>query len=209
MELSDRQGLYLPLDRLASITVQKGPVEYQQLRFEFEPMPPLPARLDQIDTDAFETCFARLRRAFETWGGRSEQAGTWLRALIDALDEDHRDKQTPWGVEDYLRRCCREIDAEPGRKWSVSELARRAGWSADHFTRLFKQVALLSPRAYITRARVNAACCMLRESDKTVTAIARALGYSSVYHFSKQFRRHTGTTASAWREKHAAPSSKA
>ncbi|MFW5846364.1 MAG: helix-turn-helix transcriptional regulator [Planctomycetota bacterium] len=152
-----------------------------------------------------DVCFARLMAAVQGHGGRSEAAVLWLRALLDCLASDHVDRSPSSAAIDRIRACCRDIDADPGADWSVAHMAGHCSCSPDHFARLFKRVALISPRAYITRARVQAAGCRLRESDMPIARIAEELGYGSVYHFSSQFRRHTGLSPSAWRAAPDAP----
>jgi AraC family L-rhamnose operon transcriptional activator RhaR len=42
---------------------------------------------------------------------------------------------------------------------------------------------------------------MLERTDRKVTEISRACGFSSAQYFNSAFRRQTGLTPSAWREK--------
>lgn len=91
------------------------------------------------------------------------------------------------------------IRENPGEVESVGELARQAGYSTDHFTRIFRQVLGQNPRDYIVEQRLVRARQLLSESSLTVTQIADALGYESVYFFSRQFKEKTGRSPSAYR----------
>lgn len=83
----------------------------------------------------------------------------------------------------------------PGGLWMTpADLAREAGYSVDHFTRVFRQIRGQSPQDFIVTERITAARALLSESSLTVSQIASALGYSSVYYFSRQFRQVTGRT---------------
>ena len=46
-----------------------------------------------------------------------------------------------------------------------------------------------TPGAYLTRWRMDLAARRLRDTDDTLEAIARSVGYTSVYAFSRAFSR--------------------
>jgi AraC family transcriptional regulator, arabinose operon regulatory protein len=91
------------------------------------------------------------------------------------------------------------IQEEPGRRWAVAELARRAGFSRSQFTRRFAIDTGLSPERFLIQARIERAARLLRETDMRIGQIADALGYCDVFHFSRQYRQVTGKTASEHR----------
>lgn len=86
------------------------------------------------------------------------------------------------------------IRDEPGRSWHVAELARDAGYSADHFSRAFKEALGRTPQEFVVHARVERARQLLAESSLPVGRVAELLGYASPYFFSRQFRQLTGRT---------------
>ena len=81
----------------------------------------------------------------------------------------------------------------------VGELAAQAGYSADHFTRLFKAEFGLTPGRYAVRHRLDRAAVLLTESSLPVAAIASTLGYRSPFFFSRQFKSHRGVSPSDYR----------
>jgi len=91
------------------------------------------------------------------------------------------------------------IQEEPGRRWTVAELAKRAGLSRSQFTRRFATDTGLSPERFLIQARIERAAQLLRETDMSIGQIADAMGYCDVFHFSRQYRQVTGQTASAFR----------
>ena len=93
------------------------------------------------------------------------------------------------------------IQEEPGRRWPVTELARRAGLSRSQFTRRFTHDTGLSPERFLIQARITRATRLLRETDMSIGQIADGLGYCDVFHFSRQYRYVTGQTASAQRRR--------
>lgn len=82
---------------------------------------------------------------------------------------------------------------------SLDVLAREAGLSKFHLLRLFKAVHGMTPSGYATAQRMERAKAMLRNSTLTAAAIAEAIGYESDSAFLRAFRRHTGTTPTAFR----------
>ena len=77
---------------------------------------------------------------------------------------------------------------------SNDRLATEASISEVYFRRLFHQAYGISPRQYILDARINHAKHLLSEQAATVTLIAEACGFSSVYHFCRAFKAMTGQT---------------
>jgi AraC-like DNA-binding protein len=93
---------------------------------------------------------------------------------------------------DLILRVAAQIRESPGRVPPVAELARTAGYSPDHFSRVFLKVTGLRPQDYVIQARVGRARQLLAESDLTVGMIAEALGFQDIFYFSRQFRRRPG-----------------
>ncbi|MFW5846041.1 MAG: helix-turn-helix transcriptional regulator [Planctomycetota bacterium] len=201
-ELESGDALTIRRHRVASLEILSGPVFCQRVLYHCQSQPRLPPVLRRPDPLLFDCCFARLTRIFQQQGGRSDSAAVWLRALLDGLVTDHLgDGEAQPDRVNALRSWCAAIDADPAADWSVARMAAQEGISSDHFTRLFKQVALVSPRDYIVRARIHAASSRLRDGSEPIARIAAALGYGSVYHFSHQFRRHVGESPTSYRRR--------
>jgi signal transduction histidine kinase/AraC-like DNA-binding protein/ABC-type sugar transport system substrate-binding protein len=79
------------------------------------------------------------------------------------------------------------------------DLARYVGLSDDYLTYCFRQETGLTPVAYLNRYRVNQAKTLLTESDRSITDIALAVGFSTSGYFSRVFRRETGLSPDAYR----------
>lgn len=68
-------------------------------------------------------------------------------------------------------------------------------------SRRFTQEAGIPLAAFIRDEKVEEGKRLLRYTDKSVSAIAAYLGFSSQGHFSKVFRETTGITPGEYREK--------
>jgi transcriptional regulator GlxA family with amidase domain len=82
----------------------------------------------------------------------------------------------------------------------VAELALLAGMSESHFSRLFKSAIGTSPIDWLRRERINQAKHRLIESDDPIKEIARQVGYSDQFFFSKDFKKMTKLTPTQFRD---------
>lgn len=116
--------------------------------------------------------------------------------LILSLDPVSR-KQYEW-VTDLAA----QINENPVGTLSVASMADQAGYSINHFTRIFRRHLGVTPRDYLVRARIDRACHLLLESNLTLEKIAAMLGYADVYFFSRQFKQKTGQAPGHYRRHH-------
>ncbi len=82
---------------------------------------------------------------------------------------------------------------------SVANASDQAGLSAPRLRVLFKQATGLSPKQYQLEVRMERAARLLTESELPVGAIAEQVGYDSIYHFSRQFKRTFGVAPAHYR----------
>ncbi len=84
------------------------------------------------------------------------------------------------------------MHADPAHRWTLQELAERAGMSRSTFALRFKETVGDSPLEYLTRWRMLLAGDRLVRSGDAVSAIALSLGYESESAFSTAFKRVMG-----------------
>ena len=107
----------------------------------------------------------------------------WLRAVADKR----------------LAPALRLMHGDPGRAWQLEELAKAAAMSRTTFAQTFKEVAGVSPLAYLTKWRMRLAERALREETIPVSDLSRTLGYTSESAFSNAFKRVTGNAPKRYR----------
>lgn len=85
---------------------------------------------------------------------------------------------------------------------AVPDLAAMAGLSVRQFNRLFQQVFQSSPRSFLIKTRIQAACQELRSGDDDLKDIALRSGFCDQSALTLHFRQHMGTTPSRYRKEH-------
>jgi len=98
-------------------------------------------------------------------------------------------------VRRALLRMSQRIDSpEP-----VAEVARALGLGRRALERRFRADLGTTPARAGQRLRLDRACALLRDSDRSVTAVALATGFCDAPHLIRAFRAELGTTPAIWR----------
>jgi len=98
-----------------------------------------------------------------------------------------------------LWRLWQKVEADPGREWSIHEMAAIATMSVEHLRRLCLRELGRSPGKHVTSLRIQRACHLLSTTDEKISSIAKAVGYASPFTFATTFRQWTGLQPSAHR----------
>jgi AraC-like DNA-binding protein len=98
-----------------------------------------------------------------------------------------------------VRRARDRIDRDYAEPLDLDVLATDAGYSRFHFARLFTRAYGETPRAYLTRRRIERAKDLLRAANLSVTEICGLVGFESLGSFSARFTALVGRSPSAYR----------
>ncbi len=82
---------------------------------------------------------------------------------------------------------------------TVEELAREAGMSASHFSRVFKETLGATPMQYVLAYRIEQAIKLMADATLPLGEIALACGFADQAHFSRSFKQVTGQTPRQFR----------
>ena len=91
------------------------------------------------------------------------------------------------------------IHEDPGRKWTVADLAASGNVSVSLLDERFRDVLGVPPIRYLTGWRMHLAQDLLASTQLGVGPIARRVGYESEEAFSRAFKRAHGESPSIWR----------
>jgi AraC-like DNA-binding protein len=111
------------------------------------------------------------------WFARPDaDAPGWYRAYSDPV----------------VGKALRLIHDDPGRPWTVAELAAEAGVSRAALARRFTELVGEPPMTFLTDWRLSLAADLLLEPDTTIGSVAYQVGYSTPFALSTAFKRVRG-----------------
>lgn len=84
--------------------------------------------------------------------------------------------------------------AENYKSVTLDELSKRFFYSKTHICRLFLKNTGKSFNQTLTDMKINRACSYLKNTESTVEEVARMVGYGSVEHFQRLFKKMIGMT---------------
>ncbi len=105
--------------------------------------------------------------------------------------------QTPNSVHsenEIIRQAQQYVSSHIREKLTVPLVARQCDVSPSYLTALFHKNLQISPGEYIRRLKLQESKQMIRENKLNFTEIAAELQYSTVHHFSRQFKEKFGIT---------------
>jgi AraC-like DNA-binding protein len=108
----------------------------------------------------------------------------WLAGLRDA----------------HVGRALALLHGDPGKAWTVDELAREVAISRSVLAERFTTLVGESPMQYLMRWRLALAAQMLRSGRDAVARIAERSGYESEAAFNRAFKREFGMPPAGWRK---------
>ena len=88
------------------------------------------------------------------------------------------------------------MDSTPSTRFTLDALSKTAGLSVSRFCAEFKRVVGFSPIEYHIRNRMRQARYLLEDRNRNISEVAETLGYSDIFQFSKQFKKHFGVSPS-------------
>lgn len=100
----------------------------------------------------------------------------------------------PGSENAIINRALQCIQAQVSEKLTVPLVAEQVGVSASYLTALFHSHLQISPGEYVRRIKLERSKQLIREGRMNFTQIAQSLQYSTVHHFSRQFKQVFGQT---------------
>ncbi len=104
----------------------------------------------------------------------------------------------------HYNRVLGHIRARLDKTITLDELAREAGMSPSHFSRVFKETVGSTPMQYVLAYRVERSIKMMADAGRPLGDIALACGFADQAHFSRSFKQVTGQSPRAFRASRAA-----
>lgn len=118
-----------------------------------------------------------------------------LYELLAALPEPAENSYLPTAKREKIRASVDYIERHfCDDNISNDLIADQSGISTVYFRKLFQEIYGIPPMRYVHRLRTEKAQAMLRSGYATVSETAAAVGFSSIYHFSRAFKSAVGVS---------------
>lgn len=99
----------------------------------------------------------------------------------------------------YLDKALAYMDEHLSENIKINDIAAYIGIDRSYLTAIFRNILSLSPKEYLVHYRVNRACMLLRDPERKISEIARAVGYDDALAFSRIFKKCKGVSPSVYR----------
>jgi signal transduction histidine kinase/DNA-binding LacI/PurR family transcriptional regulator/AraC-like DNA-binding protein len=103
------------------------------------------------------------------------------------------------GTQKLVRKAMAYIHEHFPDPITRSDIAQHISIAEDYLTFCFRQELGTTPIKYLQRYRINRAKGLLKETESSITEIARLVGFSDSGYFSRIFHRETGISPDAFR----------
>ena len=123
-------------------------------------------------------------------------------ALSLSMKEEDKEKTEIRKNIDVVYEVKKYIDVNFSQKLSLAELAKMFSISEGHLSRKFKKKTGRSVSEYIMTVRLTSARRLLESSSMSIRDIAENVGFSSLNHFDKMFKKDHGFTPSEYMQEH-------
>lgn len=127
--------------------------------------------------------------------------------IYDLVKEAHvycasqvRKKRQTKMTNQYVERCKKLIQSKRLQTIDLGELADEVGISKEYLSKLFKRHEGIPVIEYVLNIKIEAACNMLKYSDRQVREIAEYLSFGSLSYFSRIFKKKTGRSPQQYRK---------
>ena len=126
----------------------------------------------------------------------------WLSVLSEILDAHGIQHSGHFGIDDRVRMAVDLLQAgDLADPFVLETLAAAVHLSPNHLVRLFRKELQSTPLQFWDRLRIEHAQSRLKQPEMRIKEVAIDLGFKHLSHFSKWFKRHTGTTPQSVRER--------
>lgn len=131
--------------------------------------------------------------------GRDQIAASHIPLILAFLKAEQEDNTTPDHSDAAIvRRAKAAMLRQLDQRTNLEELARELGCSYSRFRFAFKEQTGHAPREFENRIKLNRSRDLLLHNQLSVSETADALGYSSVFYFSRAFKRTFGQSPQQW-----------
>ncbi|HYF49442.1 MAG TPA: AraC family transcriptional regulator [Planctomycetota bacterium] len=133
---------------------------------------------------------------------RVAQAATFTRpaAAREASRTKGRSDILLRGGDDRVAKIMSYVAQHYSEALTLEDLSARVHLHPTYFSNMFRKAAGIAPMAFLQRFRIERAQALLSSSDLPVNEVAQRVGFTDPYHFSRVFKKVTGSSPSQFQE---------
>jgi len=117
-----------------------------------------------------------------------------LRSGESSFDPDHEE-----GFNLHVEQALGILQSHVFNQISLGEVCDQLKITEEYLIRLFKRHMNMTPMRYLNNLKMETATSLLLNSDLSVKEISWKLGFSSPYHFSRNFKAYSACTPTDYR----------
>lgn len=148
---------------------------------------------------AIRQLFHQIIQTHRREGRHTLQLGGMLTELVALISEERNYPANKIKQIQLFRKAASAISEATDREPDLKKLAAELKISTSHLRNLFHYYRNCSPRAFHQMARISKGCELLSYTDMNISEIADALGFGSIYSFSRAFKSVMGMSPSRFR----------
>lgn len=132
--------------------------------------------------------------------GYEEMCNLYLREAVIELHRAYNRESALVGNEEKIKKLRKRLISEPSHSWTLSSMAKLCGYSESRFSAIYKMLYGVSPVNDLISIRIENAKIMLLSGESTVAEISEACGFSSLFYFSKCFKKREKISPSEFKK---------
>lgn len=128
-----------------------------------------------------------------------EEINLWIKDYTEKVFYAIKDRKTQ-SINPIIRRAKLFINNHYMEKLSLEYMANHLDVNITYFSTLFSQEMDMTYSSYVTKIRMEKAKSLLHESNKKIYEISEIVGYTSAEHFTRVFKKYTGSSPLQYRQ---------
>ncbi len=131
--------------------------------------------------------------------GYREMCATVMSEAIIKIYRDYKSNMK-LSSEERLNYVRGELMKDYKRSWTLADIAKLSGYSESRLSALYKNKYGISPINDLINHRIKEAKLLILYGNMSLSEIAEATGFSSIYYFSKYFKKKEGVSPQKYKE---------